>query len=395
MLKLQGQHNEAIVYTDNIDEGAISQIISLCNEEFTKGSKIRIMPDAHAGAGCVIGTTMTIEDKVCPNLVGVDIGCGVIVANLGDIEIDYPALDAWIKENIPAGMNVNQTQTYYPKLQDLKCIEGINKDRALLSLKSLGGGNHFISIEESPSGSKYLIIHTGSRYLGKQVSEYYQNKATKKHEPDKEIVKEAIDTLKREGRESEIEYVLSILTKSKVKDKALAYLEGDDLKDYLHDIKITQEYASTNRYLIAKAIADYLKLNINCIEHFETVHNYIDVEAKVLRKGAVSAKSGEKLIIPINMKDGSLLCLGKGNPEWNYSAPHGSGRVHSRSSAKANLSLEEFQESMKGIYSTTIGPETLDEAPMAYKPIDEIFYNTLECVDLIEVLRPTYNFRRA
>lgn len=395
MLKLKGQHNEAIVYTDNIDEGAVSQIIALCNEEFTKGSKLRIMPDAHAGAGCVIGTTMTIEDKVCPNLVGVDIGCGVMVTNLGDMEIDYPALDSWIKENIPAGMNVNQSQTYYPKLQDLKCIGHINKDRALQALKSLGGGNHFISIEEAPSGSKYLIIHSGSRYLGKQVAEHYQNKATANHEPNKEIIKEAIEALKNEGRESEIEYVLSILNKSKIKNKDFAYLEGEDLRDYMHDIKITQEYASTNRYLIAKAIAEYLKLNINCIEHFETIHNYIDTEAKILRKGAVSAKAGEKLIIPINMKDGSLLCHGKGNPEWNYSAPHGAGRVYSRSQAKAKLSLEELQESMKGIYCTTIGPETLDEAPMAYKSIDEIFYNTLECVELVEVLRPTYNFRRA
>lgn len=395
MLKLKGQHNEAIVYTDNIDEGAVSQIIALCNEEFTKGSKLRIMPDAHAGAGCVIGTTMTIEDKVCPNLVGVDIGCGVMVTNLGDMEIDYPALDSWIKENIPAGMNVNQSQTYYPKLQDLKCIGHINKDRALQALKSLGGGNHFISIEEAPSGSKYLIIHSGSRYLGKQVAEHYQNKAMANHEPNKEIIKEAIESLKKEGRESEIEYVLSILNKSKIKNKEFAYLEGEDLRDYMHDIKITQEYASTNRYLIAKAIAEYLKLNINCIEHFETIHNYIDTEAKILRKGAVSAKAGEKLIIPINMKDGSLLCHGKGNPEWNYSAPHGAGRVYSRSQAKAKLSLEELEESMKGIYCTTIGPETLDEAPMAYKSIDEIFYNTLECVELVEVLRPTYNFRRA
>ncbi len=393
MLTLTGKYNSARIFSDNIREETVSQIIELCNEELTQGCQIRIMPDAHKGEGCVIGTTMTFNNKVVPRLIGTDIGCGILVLNLRNAIISYPELDTWLRENVPSGMSASRRQLEFPKLEELKCIDHIDGELALLSLNLLGRGNHFIEIEEGSNGFKYLVIHAGSNSLGKQVAEYYQALATKSMDVNRELVNEAVDALIREGRESEIETVLSFLNKPKSVNKSFAYLEGDSLNDYLHDVKIVQEYAEYNRYLIAKTITEHQNINIDHLEKFDSVHNYIDVEHRILRKGAISAKRGEKLLIPINSSEGSLFCFGKGNSDWNYSAPHGAGRILSRSEAKTKVNMEEYKESMVGVYTTSVCEGTIDEAPAVYKSIEEIFYYTLDTVDLIETLRPVYNFR--
>jgi RNA-splicing ligase RtcB len=406
MIDLGGKYNNARVFTNNIDNESISEIINLCNQEFTEGSKIRIMPDVHKGAGCVIGTTMTVSKKVVPNLVGVDIGCGMLTVKLKNIDIDLPHIDKYINENIPSGFKINkEPQADYSKeISKLRCAKQIKKsprefNKALLSL---GGGNHFIEIDIDNEGCKYLIIHSGSRNLGYQVANYYQNLACDYHygikDDYEEKKKELIQEYKKQGKEKEISKTLERLEKEKRKKskipKDLCYLEGALMNDYLHDINIIQKYAKLNRELIAKKIVENsIKVDYSTLESFQTIHNYIDIEKMILRKGAISAKKGELVLIPINMRDGCILAKGKGNPEWNYSAPHGAGRLFSRSKAKEIIGLEEFEGSMKEVYSTSVRQATVDESPMAYKPIEDIISNIHDTVEILKILKPIYNFK--
>lgn len=393
MIELRGKYNKAKVFTDNVDDKAIGQIIELCNQEFISKSKIRIMSDTHAGAGCTIGTTMTIQDKVVPNLVGVDIGCGMYCVKLKEKEIDFSELDRVIRKYIPNGQNIRGKEHPLAKqlqLKELKCYGKINYSRAINSIGTLGGGNHFIEVNKDSKDNLYLVIHSGSRYLGKQVAEYYQELGYNKlidNEVDKNYI---ISKLKREGREKDIQKELSKIPKVSI-NKQLAYVEGKDLEDYLHDMGITQEYAKINRIAIADDIIKHLGLTED--ESFTTIHNYIDLDSMILRKGAISAKLNEKVIIPINMRDGSLIAIGKGNEDWNYSAPHGAGRIYSRSRAKEEISLAEFEEVMGGVWTTSVCESTIDESPMAYKPMQEIIDNIQDTVEILDIIKPMYNFK--
>lgn len=393
MIELKGKYNTAKVFTNNVEQRAISQIIDLCNQEFSKGSKIRIMPDTHAGAGCTIGTTMTITDKIVPNLVGVDIGCGMYCVKLKEKEIDFELLDKVIRNYIPSGQNIRESKHNKSKdiqIEKLKCFNHINYDRAIKSIGTLGGGNHFIEIDRDNNDNLYLVIHSGSRYLGKQVAEYYQELGYKKLIDNRMTKEQLINKLKNEGREKEIQKELKKLPNIKI-NKQLAYVEGVNLVDYLHDMKITQEYAKINRVVIAEEILKNTGLTID--ESFTTIHNYIDIENKILRKGAISADLGEKVIIPINMRDGSIIAIGKGNEDWNKSAPHGAGRLMSRSKAKEFVTLEEFKDSMNGIWTTSVNEHTIDESPMVYKSLDEIIDNVKDAVEIIDIIKPLYNFK--
>lgn len=390
MIELDGKYGKAKVFTNNIDSKAISQIIEILNEDFTKDSSIRIMPDCHPGAGCVIGTTMVIKDKVVPNLVGVDLSCGVLTVDLKDIDIDFKALDKHIRENVPFSYHTHEDEQDFDGLENLVAYKHINKSRALKSVGTLGGGNHYVEVGEDSTGNKYLTIHTGSRYLGKQLAEHYQDLAYKRITENYKEVGEMIKRLKSEGREKEIQGKIDEMKPKKIR-KELAYLEGENLFDYLYDTKIANDYAKANRQAIAKSITDFL--GIKYPESFDTVHNYIDVENRILRKGAISAQKGEKVLIPINMRDGAILARGKGNPDWNYSAPHGSGRLFSRSKAKETISLEQFKESMEGIYSSSVREDTIDESAFAYKSMDEIIENTKDTIEIIDIIKPLYNFK--
>lgn len=395
MFDLNGKYASARIFTDNIENEAISQIYELCNQEFVDGCKVRIMPDVHAGKGCTIGTTMEIKDKVVPNLVGVDISCGILCIKLKEKEIDFKKLDEIIRKYIPSGMNIrdkaiDSSEIRKIGLQKLKCINNINMDRAEKSLGSTGGGNHFVEIDIDEEQNLYLVIHSGSRYLGKQVAEYYQKIATNDltHNTKEKIA--LIEKLKNEDREKEIEYALKVFDKPKIPSH-LAYLEGIHLKNYLYDVGIIQKYAHINRKTIANEIITRMGLTIE--EEFTTCHNYIDLDNMILRKGAISAQKGEKLIIPINMRDGSIIGIGKGNPDWNYSAPHGAGRIMSRSKAKELVSLEEFKKSMSGVWTTSVCQSTIDESPMVYKPIEEIIENIKDTVTVEKIIKPIYNFK--
>ncbi|MCX8084009.1 MAG: RtcB family protein [Calditerrivibrio sp.] len=364
MLRVKGDFGHADILTDNVDDTTLSQVKDLCNSVIAKNAKIKIMPDCHAGAGCVIGTTMTISDKIVPNLVGVDIGCGMYLLEISDIK-DLERLDEAINKNIPSGKAVRKKAHLRAEEIDidrLRCAKHVDLNRGYLSIGTLGGGNHFIEL--SKSDGSYLIIHSGSRHLGKQVAEYYQNLAKK------------------------------ICKKKGIKvPNGLEYLEGEEMEDYLHDMRIMQRYAKINREAMAEVLAHQLGFDI--YDSFHTIHNYIDLEKKILRKGAVSAEAGERLLIPMNMKDGSLICVGKGNPHWNFSAPHGAGRIMSRNKAREVISLEDFKKVMKGIYTTTVNKWTLDEAPQAYKSPDEIIRYIGETVDIVKKLTPIYNFKAA
>lgn len=395
MFDLNGKYASARIFTDNIENEAISQIYELCNQEFVKDCKVRIMPDVHAGKGCTIGTTMEIKDKVVPNLVGVDISCGILCIRLKEKEIDFQKLDDIIRKYVPSGMNVREkaidsSEIRKIGLQKLKCINNINMDRAEKSLGSLGNGNHFCEIDIDEEQNLYLVIHSGSRYLGKQVAEYYQKIATNDLTNNTKEKIALIEKLKNEGREKEIECALKVFDKPKIPSH-LAYLEGIYLKNYLHDVGIIQKYADKNRKTMANEIITRMGLTIE--EEFTTCHNYIDLDHMILRKGAISAQKGEKLIIPINMRDGSIIGIGKGNPDWNYSAPHGAGRIMSRSKAKELVSLEEFKKSMNGIWTTSVCQSTIDESPMAYKPIEEIVENIKDTVVIERIIKPVYNFK--
>ena len=403
-MNLKGKYGTAKVFTDNIEIEAVEQVVNLLNQEVFKDSKVRIMPDTHAGKGCVIGFTSTFEDKVIPNLVGVDISCGMLCVNLGKININLSDLDKFINDNIPSGMEVNQDKNgllFVNDLMRLKCHDYLkNTDRILLSLGTLGGGNHFIEVSKNDKDEYFLIIHSGSRNLGKQVATHYQNLAIDslikigKDNYLKEVDLK-VSELKEQNNQLKIPQEIKDIRKKYNFDISsdLAYLEGEDLINYLHDVKICQHYASTNRRLMAIKILDFLNIFDENIEFIETIHNYIDVENKIIRKGAVSAKEGEKLIIPINMRDGSLLCVGKGNDDWNNSAPHGAGRLMSRSKARQSVDMEEYIDSMEGIFSTSITEETKDESPFAYKSMDEIIENTKDTVNILSILKPVYNFK--
>lgn len=366
MFEIEGKYGRAKIFTQNgLEQSATSQLYKLCNQEFSSDLQIRIMPDAHSGKGCVIGTTMTIQDRIVPNLTGVDISCGMLTVNLGVYDfIDFKILDNAIRNRVPNGFNIRKTKHEYADaimLEELKCAPKLKKDiiaRGYFSLGTLGGGNHFIEVDQGDNGNKYLVIHSGSRNIGLQVAEYYQKVASEKH-PE-----------------------LS---------KDLAYLEGNDFNNYVHDMKILQKFAYWNRKAIAEEIINFMGwIPIN---DFTTVHNYLDIDNMILRKGAVSAQKDEILLIPFNMRDGSVICVGKGNPDWNFSAPHGAGRVHSRASAKRNLSLDNFKNDMKDVYSTCVSFDTLDESPSAYKSPQDILDNIGDTVDIINVLKPIYNFK--
>ena len=383
------------IFTDNIDKKAYDQIKNLANHEAYKDSKIRIMPDVHAGMGCTIGTTMVITDKITPNLVGVDIGCGMLTCRIDKGDIDFEKLDKVIQENIPSGFNIHKEQELWVGIiHQLKCKDHVDLERADLSVGTLGGGNHFIEVGESDTtGIKYLIIHSGSRRLGQEVADYYQKLAIDKLEDKSEEVKEIIDRLKSEGRDKDIQTELNKIKKPSTFDKQLAYLEGQDMQDYLYDMKLVQEYAVINRAVMAAKIFIKMEWYSDEGSNFSTIHNYIDTDNMILRKGAISAERGERILIPINMKDGSLVCRGLGNDDWNRSAPHGAGRLMSRSQAKDQIDLDEFKESMEGIHSTSVGQSTLDEAPQAYKGMDEIIENLKGTAYVEEILKPLYNFK--
>lgn len=405
MKEIRGSYGVAKVFTDNIEDKAVEQIKILMNQPYAVDANVRIMPDVHAGAGCTIGTTMYIcNERICPNLVGVDIGCGVYVVYLNGIkEIDYEKLDRVIRNHIPSGYEIHSSVMIDdPELDELKCKDSVDLDRAYKSIGTLGGGNHFIEIDKDDQGGYYLVIHSGSRHLGVEVATYYQNKG---YDILKQNQKDTRDTIihafKAAGREREISAALAKLKNTEI-NKDLAYVGGDAYWDYIHDIRIIQRYASMNRELMAYIIIDKMgwskeqMVRMYPNQHFHTIHNYIDYDTErqpILRKGAVSAKKGELLIIPMNMRDGSLICRGKGNPDWNYSAPHGAGRILSRAGAKKEISIADYEKSMSGIYTTSVNEFTLDESPMAYKPMDEIVSNISDTVDILKVIKPVYNFK--
>lgn len=397
MLEIKGKINTAICYASVIEEEAIEQIRRMCDYEFTAGSRIRIMPDVHAGKGCTIGTTMTITDKAVPNIVGVDIGCGMYTVSLGKADIDFERLDE-AAHFIPSGMNVWEGRQEHFDLEQLRCYRDLKDTKRLeRSLGTLGGGNHFIEIDESADGEKYLVIHSGSRNLGKQVAELYQKLAVDLSKGKEEYFKkrdEIIRTYKEQGKRKEIQAALKKIAweqKESLIPEDLCFLYGSYLEDYLHDVEVCQRFARRNREKMAEILLE--RTGMAAGEAFHTIHNYIDTEEMILRKGAIAAHAGEKILIPINMRDGSVLAVGKGNAEWNYSAPHGAGRIMSRKAAKDKLSLEEYRETMKGIYTTSVNEATLDEAPMAYKSLDDIIDVIRDSVDIIDVMKPVYNFK--
>lgn len=399
MVKIIAMFNTAVCFTDNLEPKAYAQIETVCNEAAFEKSKIRIMPDVHAGKGCTIGTTMTIVDKVVPNMVGVDIGCGMYTVNLGKADIDLAMFDA-AAHGIPCGRNVWEGRQEQFDLTELRCYRNLKDTKRLQrSLGTLGGGNHFIEIDADEAGNKYLIIHSGSRNLGTQVATFYQGIAIDLNLGKEEyFIKrdEIIRTYKEQGRRNEIQSTLKQMEKEwKEKEpsmpRELCYLYGEFMEDYLHDINICQKFAKRNREKMAEILLE--KTGLSAIDAFQTVHNYIDVEEKILRKGSVSAREGEKLLIPINMRDGSLICIGKGNADWNYSAPHGAGRIMSRSAAFERLTMEEYEKQMEGIYTTCINTSTLDESPMAYKNMNEIVANIEPTAQIVAHIRPIYNFK--
>lgn len=395
MFELHGKYNTCKIFTDNCDNETISQVTELLNQASIKDSKIRIMPDTHAGKGCVIGTTMTLTDKVISNLVGCDIGCGMYALKLEETEIDYAKLDEVIRQYVPSGFDIHEKPIncdFEPQLKEI--IAPIDINRAMKSIGTLGGGNHFIEVDRGNDSHLWLVIHTGSRHLGIEVCYYYQNLAYKtiRNNNVKEKIDAIITKLKAEGKKHEIENAIkSIKMQVDPIPKNLCYIEGENFNNYIHDMKITQKFAALNRETIADTIIKHMNLHV--IKDFQTIHNYIDVDNMILRKGAVSAKLNEELIIPMNMRDGSLICIGKGNPDWNYSAPHGAGRIMSRGKAKEAISLTEFEESMKGIYTTSVTQSTIDESPMVYKPMQEIIDNIGDTVNIIDIIKPVYNFK--
>ena len=397
MLEVSAQYNTAKIFTDVVDQASIAQVITLCSQEFVQGSRIRLMPDVHAGAGCTVGTTMTITDKVVPNLVGVDIGCGMETARLREDRLELQKLDKLIQERIPSGFAVRSAAHRYAgqiDLEELCCFQHVQMLRAEKSIGTLGGGNHFIEVDRDEEGQLYVVIHSGSRRLGLEVAKYYQEEGYKAlNQTDQASLDRLAAEMRAAGRQKEIQKELKRRKSQKLTriPRPLAYVAGALFDQYIHDMKLVQRFAQLNRQAMLDEIVKGMKLHVE--EQFTTIHNYIDTDAMILRKGAVSAKAGERLLIPINMRDGSLLCVGKGNEDWNCSAPHGAGRLMSRAEAKQSFTVSAFKKEMDGIYTTSVGAATLDECPMAYKPMEAIVDNIAPTAQIEQIIRPVYNFK--
>lgn len=397
MLEVTGKHNQAKIFTDVVDQASIAQVIELCNQEFAAGSRIRLMPDIHAGAGCTIGTTMTITDKVVPNLVGVDIGCGMETIRVREGHMELQKLDKLIYEKIPSGFDIRAKAHRYLDqidLEELCCARHVDLLRAEKSIGTLGGGNHFIEVDRDDEGQLYVVVHSGSRHLGVEVAKYYQEEGYKAlNRTDDGSLQELVAELKVAGRQKEIQKELKRLKNLKrtAVPRQLAYVEGTLFEQYIHDMKLVQRFAELNRQAMIDEIVKGMKLHVE--EQFTTIHNYIDTDAMILRKGAVSAKAGERLLIPINMRDGSLLCVGKGNEDWNCSAPHGAGRLMSRAEAKQSFTVSEFKKQMVDVYTTSVSKATLDECPMAYKGMEDILDNIGPTAEVVKIIKPIYNFK--
>ena len=387
MLTIKGKYNTATVYTDILTDSTVGQIMTLCNQKFAQDAKIRIMPDTHSGSSSVIGTTMTIKDQVVPNLVGVDIGCGLNVTKFRKgVKLNFDKLDRIIRNRIPSGHHSHSKPLYSFPLENIQAP--IHRGWALRSLGTLGGGNHFIEVNEGSDGF-YLVIHSGSRVLGKEIAEHHQEiayqKLTKMRQDLKQQAKAANDPdekadLNRQREEIKIPYDLS-------------YVSNQDLENYLSDMQIAQQYAALNRQSMAQTILKAMKWEKQVIESFDSPHNYIDLKHMILRKGAASARKNEKMIVPLNMKDGSIIGVGKGNDEWNQSGPHGAGRTMSRSQARASIRLENYQHMMRHVWTTSVSKKTLDEAPKAYKSKKQILTDLHETMEVKEIIRPLYNFK--
>ncbi len=397
MIEITGKFNTAKIFTDVVDEASIAQVLALCNQEFTAGSRIRLMPDIHAGAGCTIGTTMTVAGKVVPNLVGVDIGCGMETVRIRENHLELQKLDKLIYEKIPSGFNIRDKIHRYADridLEDLFCAKHVDLLRAQRSVGTLGGGNHFIEVDRDEEGNLYVVVHSGSRHLGKEVAAYYQEEGYRAlNRTDDASLQQVIAEMKASGRQKGIQRELKRLKNLKQTSipRPLAYVSGALFEQYIHDMKIVQEFAQVNRQAMMDEIVKGMKLHV--AGQFTTVHNYIDTDAMILRKGAVSAKAGEQILIPINMRDGSLICLGKGNEDWNCSAPHGAGRLMSRAQAKQSFTVSEFKKQMSDIYTTSVSSSTLDECPMAYKSMEDIVENIGPTASIVKVIKPVYNFK--
>lgn len=395
MKVIKGKYSDAKVFTNNIDEVTVAQIEGFLNEELTHEANVRIMPDCHAGKGAVIGTTMKVTDRVVPNLVGVDIGCGMLCVEVKKTDVDFAKLDAAVQTLVPSGQSIRQTAHEYISHIDLdQVLANFSKETAALSLGTLGGGNHFIEMNQTEDGRLFMVIHSGSRHLGVRVANYHQKKAIESLTSDKEGLNEMIAQLKAEGREREIQAAMkSYKSKKPVIPNDLAYLQGSLMEDYFNDLKIAQSYAKWNRAAMMQVLLE--AMNFEEAGRIDTVHNYIDLDHMILRKGAISARKDELVLIPINMRDGSLLAKGKGNDDWNQSGPHGAGRILSRTKAKALLNLDDFTDTMKDVYTTSVNQDTIDESPFAYKPMDEIIQNTKETIEIQSILKPLYNFKAA
>ena len=399
MITIKGKYNSAECYTDDIEYTAREQIKAMTNDPTFEGCKIRIMPDVHAGVGCTIGTTMTIGEKVAPSMVGVDIGCGMYTVALGEVDIDLEAFDR-AAHALPSGHGTRSEPVEPFDVSRLVCNKDIKRVAyAACSLGTLGGGNHFIELDKDEAGETYLVVHSGSRNLGAQVAEHYMDVAVDlaldkpSHMRERE---ELVRTLKREKRDGQIQASLRKLddnwnAKRNTVSRERSCVYGQALEDYLHDLDVCIDFARRNREIIAESLLT--AVGLRPVEEFHTVHNYIDTEMGVLRKGAISARKGERILIPINMRDGALICIGKGNEDWNSSAPHGAGRLMSRANARRQLTLEEYRKEMRGIYTTSVGMNTIDESPMAYKSIHDILRNIRPTCTVVNRLKPIYNFK--
>jgi tRNA-splicing ligase RtcB len=399
MFEINGKTSTAVCYAKVIEDTAVEQIRRMCSYALTENSKVRIMPDVHSGKGCTIGTTMTVTDKVCPNIVGVDIGCGMYTTKLANTDINFEKVDAAC-HFIPSGMNVWEGRIERFDLTGLRCYRSMKDTRRFeRSLGTLGGGNHFIEIDKASDGTLYLVIHSGSRNIGKQVAEFYQQLAVDLHMGKEAYFrkkKEIIHNFKEEGRRGEIQDALKKLkdnfkTQNLSVPEDICWLYGNFLDDYLYDVEICQNFARRNREKMTEIILE--RAGLTAVESFHTIHNYIDTKEMILRKGAIAAHKGENLLIPINMRDGAVIGTGRGNPDWNYSAPHGAGRIMSRTKAREMLDLDTYKKSMEGIYTTSVNKNTIDEAPMAYKSLDDIIDVIQDSVDIVDVIKPVYNFK--
>jgi len=394
LIEIKGRFTNAKIFAQTALQTAVDQIQELTDQAFMAGTKVRIMPDYHAGKGCVIGTTIQLQDRVVPNLVGIDVGCGVFVAQLDVTTVDFAQLDAIIRTYVPSGQDIHKEVSpsrHFVEFEGKQFrASGLKDDYTNLSLGTLGGGNHFIELAKDEDDQHYLLIHTGSRYVGAKVANWHQKRAYENLR--REDLTEKIEAMKQQGRQQEIQSMIQAYKEqTPFVPKDLSYLEGEAFHDYIHDMKIAQQFARMNRWTIAETIAKQMDWHFT--DTFDTIHNYIDTETMTLRKGAVRANKDEKLVIPMNMRDGSLICIGKGNAEWNYSAPHGAGRMFSRRAAKKALNMADFKDTMQGIWTTSVNEETLDEAPMAYKPMTEITSAIGETVDIVKVIKPVYNFK--